>query len=547
MRIVIIGGVAGGMSAATRLRRLSEETEIIVLEKGPYVSFANCGLPYHLSGEIAAREELMVQTPEQLRTRFRIDVRPESEVTKIDPVQKEIHYQYQEETRTLTYDKLLLATGAKAIQPTIPGLREAANIYTLRSIKDMDRILLKMTTSQQALVVGGGFIGLEAAENLRKAGKDVTLVEAGPHVLPNLDVEMARFVEEEMRKHGIKVLLNRAVTEFETNRAILSDGESIPFDLTVFSIGVQPDTQLAAAAGLQLGLRNSIKVDEFYQTSQADIHAVGDAISVTNQINGAESLISLASPANRQGRQVADVMMGLPRKNRGSIGTSIVRVFDLAAGSTGLNERQLQQAGQRYQAIHITGKHHAGYFPGAQPLTLKLLFDPENGAIFGAQAVGNSGVDKRIDILATAIKGHLTVEDLPELELSYAPPFGSAKDPVNMAGYAALNLMEGFSESLTPLALKEAQAAGALLIDVRNPLEIAEAGAIPEAKNIPLDQLRDHLSELPLDQPLIVSCHSGQRSYLAERILRNHGFSHVKNLDGAFILYQILFPNEVLK
>lgn len=550
MRVVIIGGVAGGMSAATRLRRLSEETEIIVLEKGPYVSFANCGLPYYVSGEISEREELILQTPEQLKRRFNIDVLVETEAVDIDRENKQVTIKKHGQEEPLSYDKLILSPGAAPLVPPIDGLAEATNVYTLRNVPDVDKITAAIAKQQpkQAVVIGAGFIGLEMAENLKQSGMAVTIVEAAPQILPPLDVEMAAFVENQLKAEGITVYTGAAAQSFKEGGRIieLSTGEQITSDFTVLSIGVKPVNELATAAGLATGIKGGIVVNKEYQTNDPDIFAVGDAIIVNQQITNTEAMISLASPANRQGRQVADVISGVARKNKGSIGTAIVRVFDLAAASTGLNERQLQDMNITYKAVHITAKSHAGYFPGSEPITLKLIFDPVNGKIFGAQAVGKDGVDKRIDTLATAIKAGLTVVDLPELEFTYAPPFGSAKDPVNMIGYAALNIVEGLSDNVQFYELKTAREAGAVFLDVRNAEELKNNGSIGEDINIPLDELRECLSELPKEKEIIVSCQSGQRSYLAERILKNNGFT-VKNLDGAFQIYSTVYPEEVNK
>lgn len=550
MRIVIIGGVAGGMSAATRLRRLNEKAEIIVLEKGPYVSFANCGLPYYVAGEIEERSDLLVQTPESLQTRFRLDVRPNSEATAINAVQKEVTVRTAEKEYTLAYDKLILSPGAKPFVPPTKGLEEAENIFTLRSVPDVDAIsaFIEKEQPKKAVVIGAGFIGLEMAESLVHRGLEVTIIEKAPHVLPPLDEEMAAYVTKELTANGVKLYTGLAADSFEEKGkvVVLENGERLESDMTLMSVGVKPETSLAQTASIKTGIRGGILVNEQYETSQKDIYAVGDAIVVRQQINGADTMIALASPANRQGRQVADVISGIDRKNKGSIGTAIVRVFNLAAASTGLSERQLQQANETYESIHIQGKSHAGYYPEAKTIVLKLLFHPTTGKIYGAQAVGEDGVDKRIDILATAIKAGMTVEDLPELEFTYAPPFGSAKDPVNMAGYAALNIIEGISESVQWHELEDKQAAGHQLLDVRNAKELEMNGRLKGSINIPLDNLRDRMKEIPKDQPLIVSCHSGLRSYVAERILKQHGYQ-VKNLDGAFALYSTVKPEKVEK
>ncbi|KAA9294903.1 CoA-disulfide reductase [Streptococcus anginosus] len=547
MKIIIVGGVAGGMSAATRLRRLKEDAEIIIFEKGPFVSFANCGLPYYVSGEIAEREDLLVQTPESLKARFRLDVRPFHEVTAISPDQHIVTVRHDGKEFTESYDKLILSPGAKPFVPPIEGLETAENTYTLRNVPDLDEIMLALEKEpKEAVVIGAGFIGLEMAENLRKRGLNVTIVEKAPHVLPPLDEEMAAFVQAELLKNGIQVVTSQSATRFEDKGKVivLENGQKIASDVTILSVGVQPENALAQVASIELGLRGGILVNERYETSQPDIYAVGDAIVVKQEVTGEDALISLASPANRQGRQVADVIAGVARKNKGSIGTAIVRAFDMTAASTGLSERILRMNGRPYQVIHVSGKDHAGYYPGATDVTLKLLFEPTSGKIYGAQGVGKKGVDKRIDILATAIKGNLTIFDLPELEFTYAPPFGSAKDPVNMLGYAALNLVEGLSDNIQWYELEDELAAGKKFLDVRTASELQQGRLKVDTVHIPLNELRERLGELDKSQDYIVSCHSGLRSYIAERILKQAGFS-VKNLDGAFALYKMVKPEGV--
>ena len=535
-KILIVGGVAGGMSAATRLRRLNENAEIIVFEKGPYVSFANCGLPYYVGGEIAEREKLIVQSAKALKNRFNLEVRENSEVIAIDSEGKKVTVVSNGESYVESYDKLILSPGAKPLIPQIKGLNQATNVFSLRNIPDVDKIMtyLKAKAPKSATIIGAGFIGLEMAENLAKRGLSVTIVEKAPHVLPTIDREMAAFVNEELIKNNLSVMTNRGAVEFKNNEILLDNGESLQSDLTILSVGIQPETSLAKSAGIKLGLRNAILVDEHYETSVKDIYAVGDAIVVKNQL-GQDALISLASPANRQGRQVADIISGLSIKNRGSLGTAIVRVFDLQVASTGLSEFQLRGLKINHKIVHVTANNHAGYYPDATSIVLKLIFEPESGQIFGAQAIGKEGVDKRIDILSTAIKAKLTVFDLPELELTYAPPFGSAKDPVNMAGYAAINLLLGQSENIQWHELAAELAKGKVLLDVRNPNELAK-GKFKNSQNIPLDDLRERLNELDKKNEYIVSCQSGLRSYNAERILKQEGYK-VKNLDGAFGLY----------
>ncbi|EMF0090944.1 FAD-dependent oxidoreductase [Enterococcus hirae] len=547
MKIVIVGGVAGGMSAATRLRRLKEDAEIVVFEKGPYVSFANCGLPYYLSGEISERENLLVQTPESLAARFQLDVRPNHEVTAVYPDEKKVEVLSDGKKWQESYDVLLLSPGAKPVRPAISGLAEAKNVYTVRNVPDIDMVMNALEEQpKKAVVVGAGFIGLEMAENLKKRGLAVSIVELAPHVLPSLDEEMAVHIQNELIKQGVHVQTKRSVTAFEHGgkQLRLDDGTTIDSDLTILSVGVQPDSTLAKMAGLETGLRGGIVVNEHYQTSDPSIYAVGDAIVVKQQITGADALISLASPANRQGRQAADNIAGIVRNNRGSLGTSIVRVFDLAAASTGLTERMAQQANLPFSVVHVSGKDHASYYPEATDILLKLIFHPKTGEIYGAQGVGAKGVDKRIDSLATAIKGQLTIFDLPELEFTYAPPFGSAKDPVNMLGYVAMNVAEGLSDTIQWHELPEALAQGKILLDVRNEGEL-QNGAFKDALNIPLNDLRCRLTELDHEKEYIVSCHSGLRSYLAERILKQAGF-HVQNLDGAFALYHAVRPEDLI-
>ena len=547
MKIIIVGGVAGGMSAATRLRRLMEDAEITIFEKGPFVSFANCGLPYYVSGEIANRDSLLVQTPESLKARFNLDVRPFHEVISISPEEHTVMVRHDGQEFTESYDKLILSPGAKPFVPTIEGLAEAKNAYTLRNVPDLDEIMAALDNHpKEAVVIGAGFIGLEMAENLAKRGLQVTIVEKAPHVLPPLDQEMAAFVQEELVKNGVRVITSQSATRFEDQGKVivLENGQKITSDLTILSVGVEPENGLAKSAGIELGLRGGILVDEHYETSQKDIFAVGDAIVVKQEITGQDALISLASPANRQGRQVADVIAGLERTNKGSIGTAIVRAFDMTAASTGLSEHILSMNQLPYKILHVSGKDHAGYYPGATDMTLKLLFDPTTGKIYGAQGVGKKGVDKRIDILATAIKGNLTVFDLPELEFTYAPPFGSAKDPVNMLGYAALNLIEGLSDNIQWYQLEDELAKGKKFLDVRTSCEFQSGRLKVDTIHIPLNELRERLDELDKNQAYIVSCHSGLRSYIAERILKQAGFT-VQNLDGAYSLYKMANPEGV--
>lgn len=545
-KYLIVGGVAGGMSAATRLRRLQEEAEIIVFEKGPHVSFANCGLPYYLSGEIEERDQLIVQTSASLRQRFNLDIRENSEVVAIDATNKTVRVRTKNQEYQESYDALILSPGAKPLLPSLTGLSEATNAFSLRNIPDVDQIMtfLKEKQPSSAVVIGAGFIGLEMAENLKKRGLSVTIVEKAAHVLPTLDQEMAIPLQNELEKQQVKVLTQRSAIAIQANQLVLDNQEVLSADLVILSVGVQPETDLAASAGIELGLKGGILVDEHYETSLADIYAVGDAIVVKEQISGQPALISLASPANRQGRQVADILSGLPVKNRGSIGTAIVRTFERTAASTGMSERNVQALGLPYKVVHLSGNDHATYYPGATPILLKLIFEPKTGQIYGAQAVGEKGVDKRIDVLSTVIKAGMTIFDLPELELSYAPPFGSAKDLVNMTGYAASNIALGLSDNVQWHELGHELASGKILLDIRQPEEL-QKGAFKNALNIPLNELRERLGELDKKESYIVSCQSGLRAYHAERILKQHGFS-VQNLDGAYALYSAV-TNELLE
>ncbi len=544
-KTLIIGGVAGGMSAATRLRRLNETMEIIILEKGPYVSFANCGLPYHISGEIIERKELILQTPESLASRFQLDVRINTEAIAIDGEKKEVKVLHEGIESVITYDNLILSPGAKPFIPPLKGIDQARNVFTLRNVPDTDAILkyVEEHKPKTAAVIGAGFIGIEMAESLKNKGMDVTLIERAPHILPPLDVEMAAFIDKELVSNGVKVMTDSSVVEIKDNNLVLDTGQEVSGDLVILSVGVQPESHLAKMAGIKLGMRDGILVDDNYETSIKGIYAVGDATITKNTITQEDAIIALASPANRQGRQVADVISGLKRKNKGSMGTAIVRVFDKAIASTGLNERQVQALNYDYAAIHIRINNHAGYFPGATPLVLKIIFNKVTGQIYGGQGFGQEGVDKRIDVLSTAIKAGLTVEDLMELEFTYAPPFGSAKDPINMLGYAASNIVEGLSDNIQWHELESVDKSKTILLDVSLETEFS-AGNIKGFINIPLDDLRCRMNELDASKDIIVSCRSGQRSYMAERILKQSGFN-VKNLDGAYGIYSMALPGGV--
>ena len=541
MKILIVGGVAGGATAATRLRRLSEENEVIIFEKGQYVSFANCGLPYHIGGTIHKRDALLLQTPESLNERYNLDVRVFSEVLSINKEEKTISVKnlQTEEIYAENYDKLLLSPGAEPIKPPFEGIN-SDKIYTLRNIPDMDKIVAKTKNAQNFVVVGGGFIGLEVAENLIEAGKSVKLVELGNQVMAPVDFDIASFVHEKAKQKGLELLLNVGVEKFkdkgETIEVFLNNGTSVETDAVILAIGVKPETKLAVEAGLEIGETRGILVNEFLQTSNPDIYAVGDAIEVAHFINNKKVLIPLAWPANRQGRIVADnIVLGNQYKYTGSLGSSILKFFELSVASTGLNEKALKRFGIPYKTAIVTRGHHAGYYPGSKNMVLKLIFD-ENGKIFGAQAVGEAGVDKRIDVIATAIKGNLTVYDLPEIEITYAPPYNSAKDPVNIAGYTAENILKGDLEMVNYDEFWDfVKENNAVILDVRTSKEFS-GGAIEGAININVDDLRANLEKLDKNKMYAIYCQVGLRGYLANRIMRNNGFRAV-NLNGGYNLW----------
>lgn len=517
------------MSAATRLRRLDESMEIIVLERSGYVSFANCGLPYHVGGVIPERSALLLQTPQSLARRFGLDVRVHHEVIALDPSRKTVTVRPPAGGATeLTYDALILAPGATPIRPPLPGIERA---LALRDIEDTDALVAATASARTAVVIGGGFIGVEMAENLVRRGLQVALVEATAQCLAPLDAEMAAPVHAALIDHGVDLRLGTAVTGLGAASVTLTDGERLPADVVVAAIGVRPDTRLAEAAGLAVGERGGIVVDEFGRTSDPAIYAVGDAVVKRDAQDGSDVLVPLANTANLQGRRVADVIAGSDVPVRPVLGTAIVGVFGLQVAATGWNEKRLRAAGRPYRAIHTHPSDHAGYYPGASTMALKLLVDPETDAILGAQGVGSAGVDKRIDVIATAMAGGLRAADLADLELAYAPQFGSAKDPVNMLGFVDENQLRGLSDTLQWHELDAALAAGASLIDVRTPTEFA-AGSIPGAVLIPVDELRERVGDVP-NGPLIVHCAVGIRGHLAAMLLRQQG-REVRNLDGGY-------------
>lgn len=544
-KIVIVGGVAGGASAAARLRRLDESSAIVLVERGEYISFANCGLPYYIGETITDRNKLMVQTVPGLSRRYELDIRNLSEVTSIlrDKKMVAIKNLATGETYTESYDYLILSPGAKPVVPDIPGLSEARNVFTLRNIPDTDRIKQYVDEVQpkEAVIVGGGFIGLEMAENLADRGVQVTVVEMANQVMAPLDYEMAAIVQSHLTDKGVRLILQDGVEAFHDGgqQIELSSGKRISTEMTLLSIGVRPESMLATAVGLPVNDRGGIQVNEYMQTADPSIYAIGDAIEGKDYVLQTQAFIPLAGPANRQGRLVADHIYGKTNRYKGTLGSSIAKVFDLTVAATGVNEKRLKQMNLPYQAIHIHPSSHAGYYPGAYPISMKLLFHPETGQIYGAQAIGADGVDKRIDVIATAIKGNLNVWDLTELELSYAPPYSSAKDPVNYAGYVAANILDGLVATVQWHEIDDLVGKGATLIDVREPKERL-AGYIQGSINIPLNDLRSRLKELPENETLYVTCQVGLRGYLAARILTEHGF-RVKNLDGGWKTYSSVY------
>ncbi|MBM7502807.1 FAD-dependent oxidoreductase [Agromyces aurantiacus] len=534
-RYLIIGGVAGGMSAATRLRRLDEHAQITVLERGGHVSFANCGLPYYLGGVIEERSSLLLQSPASLGSRFGLDVRVRTEAVAIDRDAKTVLARdlATGEERTLEYDALVLSPGATPVRPPIEG---GERMLTLRDIDDVDAAMAALEVSpRSALVIGAGFIGLEMVENLAHRGLDVTLVELGEQVLPPLDPEMAAPVAERLREAGVDVRLGTQVTALGPDTATLSDGTTVAAEFVLGSIGVRPDTSLATAAGLELGPRGGIRVDDALRTSDPHIWAIGDAVEKVDAITGEPRLVALAGLANRHGRLAADAITGRDIRVRDALGTAVVGLMGLTIAATGWNEKLLRSQGRDIRVIHTHPASHTGYYPGAETMALKLLVDAGTDAILGAQGVGGEGVDKRIDVIATAMAGGITASELADLELAYAPQYSSAKDPVNMLGYVALNALEGLTPSIQWHELDAAVDAGATVVDVRTAAEVAD-GAIPGSLRIPLDELRTRADELPAGR-LIVHCKVGQRGHTAVRLLAQLGRDAV-NLDGGYLTWK---------
>lgn len=547
MKIVIVGGVAGGASAAARARRLSEDAEIILVERGPDVSFANCGLPYFIGGKITDRDKLLVVTPERLETRFKLDVRVRSSVEAIDRTARSVRIrdlasgeEYEE-----TYDKLILAPGAAPLRPPIPGI-DLPGIFTLRNLQDMDRIKAVVDQGvRQAVVVGAGFIGLELLENLVRLGVSTTVVELQDQVLPPFDKEMTTPLAESLTANGVSLLLGESAEGFEESTegliVRLKSGQQIPAQLIALGIGVRPENKLAVEAGLEVGPRGGIRVNDHLQTSDPDIYAVGDAIEVKDFVLEQPTQVPLAGPANRQGRIAANNIFGRSSMYRGTQGTAILGLFGQTAAMTGASEKTLKRIGRSYRMVYVHPTDHAGYYPDAEQMTLKLLFDPASGKVLGAQGVGGAGVDKRIDVLAVAIQAGMTVFDLEEMELAYAPQYGSAKDPINMAGFVAAGLIRDDHPQIDVAKLLSIPSGQRpFLLDVRTETEY-EAGHIPDAVNIPVDELRSRIDELPKDREIVAYCQVGQRGYLATRILNQSGLTAM-NVSGGYKTFKLWKP-----
>lgn len=545
-KVVIIGGVAGGASAAARLRRLDENAHIVVVERGPYISFANCGLPYYLGGTIQDRAALTLQTPESFKARFNVDVRVFSEAVSIQPDNKTItiHNHNTGEEYEESYDSLILSMGADAAMPPIPGI-DSKKVFTVRNIPDTVAVktYIEEHQAKKAVVAGGGFIGLEVAENLRDLGMDVTLVEMADQVIPSIDADMAAQVHGHMRQKGLHLLLGSAlqkIEDTETGVSLTVNGETIEADLLVMAIGVRPASEIAVKAGLPANAKGALIVNSAMETGVDGIYAVGDLIEITHFVTGEKGYIPLAGPANKQGRIAADNICGIPSRYTGTQGSSILKVFDLAVASTGITEKTAKALHLNYEKSFTFSANHATYYPGATNMSIKTIFEKDTGKILGVQIVGNDGVDKRCDVFATAIRTGMTAKDLTELELCYAPPFGSAKDPVNMAGYVIENMMNGLVKTFHWHDIEKiSKDPNAFLLDTRNPMEYL-AGTIPGFVNIPLDSLRDRLDEIPKDKTIYVTCQIGLRGYIAARILMQNGYD-VYNLSGGYRLYQTIF------
>ena len=552
LKLVIVGGVAGGASAAARVRRLNEQAEIVVFERSGYISYANCGLPYYIGGSITDPEDLTLQTPESFYRRFRVNMHVRHEVTAIHPERKCVSVKNLEtgEEFEESYDKLLLSPGARPTLPRLPG-RDIDRLFTLRTVEDSFRIrdFVVKNRPKSVILAGGGFIALELAENLRELGMDVTIVQRPRQLLRPLDSDMAAFVHAQLRKHGVKLKLGHEVLGFEESnagvRVLVKDAEPLSADMVVLAIGVTPDTALAGAAGLQLGIKGSILVNERMESSVPDIYAVGDAVQVKHSVSGEDTLLSLAGPANRQGRIAADNICGGDSRYRGSQGSAIVKLFDMTAAVTGLNEGAAQAAKIAYDKVFLSPASHAGYYPGGKVMSMKVLFEKGSGRLLGAQIVGYDGVDKRIDVLATAIHAGMRAADLAELDLAYAPPFSSAKDPVNMAGFMAENIQNGILKQFFWDEVDALPRDGSVtLLDTRTAGEYAR-GHFDGFINIPVDELRERIGELEAGKPIYVNCQSGLRSYIACRILAGHGFD-CYNFSGGYRVYEAIMHDKAL-
>lgn len=537
MKLIIVGGVAAGATAATRARRLDEHAEITVIERGPYVSYANCGLPYFISQDIVDRSELLLQTPETFRDRYDVQVEVNTEVTEIDRAARRVLVKGPLGEAWLPYDKLILAQGGLPVMPALPG-SSATHVFTLWTVSDMDRLhaFIEQSAPRSAVVVGGGFIGLEMAEAFRKRGLATTVVELLPSVMAVMDPEFGAQISQELTGHGVTVLTGVGVKAVlpDERQVELSDGRRLPADLVLFSVGVKPELTLARHAGLELGPAGGLRVDEFLRTSDAHIYAAGDMVEVTHRVSGQQVRIPLAGPANRQGRIAASNALGVPMRYAGALGTSVVKIFDATAGMTGLSEKAARAAGLSVGVATIHKDHHASYYPGAEEISLKLVYARDTARLLGAQAFGRAGVDKRIDVLATALAGEFTLADLAELDLAYAPPYGSANDPINLAAFVGLNDLDGNDTLLTASGLADGTADAPVVVDVRTLEEFRESHLV-DARHIPLDELRERVGELPRDRRLVVHCRSGFRSHLAARMLKQRGFKDVVNLTGGYV------------
>ena len=551
MKIVIVGGVAGGATAAARIRRLDEKAEILVFERTGYISYANCGLPYYIGDVIQKKADLTLQTPESFWKRFRITMKVQHEVLAIHPEKKTVSVRNLATGETFEegYDKLVLSPGAKAVVPQLPGVN-SKKIFTLRTVEDTFAIKDFVTEHKprSAVMVGGGFIGVELAENLRQLGLEVTIVQRPSQLLSSFDADMASFIHNQMRKNGIKLALGATVTGFQENAegisVLLKDGNTVHGDLVVLAIGVTPETSLAKEAGIALGLKDSILVNDRMETSIKDIYAVGDAVQVKHAVTGDDSLIALAGPANKQGRIVADNICGGDSRYLGSQGSSVIKLFDMTAATTGINEKQARKAGLSVDKVILSPMSHAGYYPGGKIMTMKVVFEKESYRLLGAQIVGYDGVDKRIDVLATAIHAGMKATDLKELDLAYAPPYSSAKDPVNMAGFMVDNISKGLKQWHLSDLEQLFQHKDVTLLDTRTPKEFSQ-GHIEGFTNIPVDELRERISEIPVEKPVYVICQSGLRSYIATRILEGYGYE-AYNFAGGYRFYEAVVQDKVL-